>query len=1701
MALSAQDVTNYVKSSGMYNYQTYEDPTNEGEGFELADVGRFAVSTVVDLGTSIADSLTLGYCDNALCETDKALNAIDDAMGTEFNDFYEDNQALVNMTSLIGGAFMPMGAAKLGAQMIKATAGTGSLVPRWYSKLERGQKVNKLRAERNLKFYGNESHRYKEAMSNLRTNTIAKTAADAIAWEAGWFGMMNGHAFVEDNYDLVDFAIGAGIGGMAGTVGWWMTKKAINAKAFDVEAAQNKPVADVMAYGALGETKGHTVGAMATMWSEGKKIDVTTLNQSQVDHLGQNLEHTLVGVERKLREMGDGVFSTAAREKKPGHKDLLNGMDYNNPYDVSDVQMLTRMAVENPSNFVGAQKFNYYDDAVPNYDDIIKTSLVERKPGQVMTPDGPIMAQLISHDWDLKGDVFAKAIADFDDTIIPSGVSVKQTNLHGRMVEEITIPNSKTFKGKGQAAKDFRGWLYKYANSGSRVNTPVVLRSADGKLVDVGTDRIQQELKRNRGAVDDLLTDINAPDPTKGRFVTPSEVDKVVGRYDLEHGIINKRFGHSIMPSTLSRIAMTAAGDSSIIVNKRATTLTNWEGDFTKMSTQYADKQWLEAGYALNNDPKLLLSKTPIKGDDVHRLQMAYSQLAQNLKVKGLEYTIKVGKEDKVINAGNIDELGELLLQRKAEIARDIVKKGGMYEQAAIHTNMKVSDIENLHAAGWDATVAKGQIDDLMVYSGREMDEFATARPIAVHGKNRRYSEIEEMKAQTMLDQNTMRDMHGAMIRENVATSGTKESQELLEATIWNQGFITIRDNIERLMTRIDQPSRFLASADQALRNQGQIGELMTTMGQNMIAVTNRHLEAMNERLLPAFQKVAQSATDNLQFEQLRRAIQKNADKTIDFDPATGKFPIRGTAKAGKDPEYLQYLEGGEIVATSNMIEFMGAYMPEAKKLLDTQNLLRANNNMPPLNDRGVWFPYEAVEDKFIAFQIASDNPKDIFMITANSSAELKDTMSKMSRDASITAKYDLVTREQLGRWNELLEYATLNKLTKADSSQKKAGIAVQAPRADSTNLDHLMRHMHATTWRNNRLLMKQAGAEVFQKLETSSAIARSAESSSAGNLFQKAEAKPNVADIATATMLNQSLLSKYPRLMMANDFVAIGVNQADEKLTNIFRTIRSNKATVTADDFAEIGREAAAQGIPMPWKNVDQYLEAKNLSKKADMSHHRIAQVNGIAATMNLRLMELSHAALTLLSTPVILSGQLVNEKYPLRAFMDTAAEIMKQSDDTKKIMAEAEKFGYTKSMVSEATKLMKGLHTNEKWDKFKGFIDGPLSKPSDWAEGATREYAYLMGYRLAQGKGIEDKALLRSAAHNFVIRAMGNYTSRQRPVLFQGQMGSVIGLYQTFMVTMGQNLYRYVEGADKKAIMALMGAQTGMFGLESLPMYQPFNRWIGAYYGSENTDIRSTVYEALGRDDDNTRSAAEFMLYGAPSALFQTALYTRGELQPRTPFRFDERGAMEFMPAGIDNMVQLTNFGADVVSNVGKTITSSGDAGDMTHAMLQSLAAQSVWRPIARHSELLMGRSYDRKGELIDDFQAVNPATLWQEPGKVLTSGFPTMARIIASRPLKEQATRNMKFNAGYYNTADRAEKSRVSRQVRRIASQNRDLTGSEFEKLQGDYLDNGGTPKGWKQVMKKAYQEAEVPYAERMAQFFKRNEAYAEIFASYD
>jgi hypothetical protein len=246
---------------------------------------------------------------------------------------------------------------------------------------------------------------------------------------------------------------------------------------------------------------------------------------------------------------------------------------------------------------------------------------------------------------------------------------------------------------------------------------------------------------------------------------------------------------------------------------------------------------------------------------------------------------------------------------------------------------------------------------------------------------------------------------------------------------------------------------------------------------------------------------------------------------------------------------------------------------------------------------------------------------------------------------------------------------------------------------------------------------------------------------------------------------------------------------------------------------------------------------------------------------------------------------------------------------------------------------------------------------------------------------------------ARDFMDRVIGNYTASQRPTMFQGTFGVAMGLFQTYMLTMAQSMYRHLERGEFKALAKMMLVQVGIFGAKSLPGYNIVSEHIGEHFSDQNVDLTTGTFRAL------PTALAESIIYGLPSTFGQASVTSRGDIQPRIP---DPTLGINAIPA-----VNLTNQAWQAMARVAKAVYSTDQTAGQ--GIMEAMTLQSISRPIARLSEFASGQAITGRGNLV---AGPDQIYTWQS----------VVARALSTRPISEARARDALHLNSMYGSIDR-------------------------------------------------------------------------------
>ena len=345
-------------------------------------------------------------------------------------------------------------------------------------------------------------------------------------------------------------------------------------------------------------------------------------------------------------------------------------------------------------------------------------------------------------------------------------------------------------------------------------------------------------------------------------------------------------------------------------------------------------------------------------------------------------------------------------------------------------------------------------------------------------------------------------------------------------------------------------------------------------------------------------------------------------------------------------------------------------------------------------------------------------------------------------------------------------------------------------------------------------------------------------------------------------------------------------------------------------------------------------------------------------------------------------------------------------------------------------------------------------VTKPADFAEDFVKFVAARQADLLMEAAGITDQSIRSATMRSYVTRVHGNYVHAQRPAVFQGFAGQAIGLFQTYQFNLIQSLTKKIGDKNVGAVASMMGIQAGMFGVQSVPGFKMLNDYI-AGKSDDGSDFYTGMGETVGSDE------SEWILFGLASnftkPLFGAAnalggwdmkeegmeLYTRGDLNPRTPF---------ILPTSLDEVpiwALSTKFVANIL-NAAQSLSQGVDAGQV---MAHALAHNGVNRPLAGVGAILAGQRTTSQGTLIADLSDI--------------SWFAQTARALGTKTLDESIAVQAFYRTKGYDTKRADDLENLGRSAK-LMIQSGNYEEDTYMNFFTDYAGKGGKPEKFNQWM---------------------------------
>lgn len=604
-------------------------------------------------------------------------------------------------------------------------------------------------------------------------------------------------------------------------------------------------------------------------------------------------------------------------------------------------------------------------------------------------------------------------------------------------------------------------------------------------------------------------------------------------------------------------------------------------------------------------------------------------------------------------------------------------------------------------------------------------------------------------------------------------------------------------------------------------------------------------------------------------------------------------------------------------------------------------------------------------------------------------------------------------------------------------------------------------------------------------------------------NIFGRMQSKVPASPLGSIMNTTTDFLNSY--LKEVNPHQSLTLRAANDWLRE------HNPFNSGSSDQEVFNKLSTDLGQYMPFKNVADYIATKhNVGNVANLQAIT-ASMSRFEATSRLRMFETIQAVMNLSgvlnAAPAVVRSM---QKMPGETIEDHAqrighlAQIFNLGDDKSigvlsmpKLMYETFKdtwnrashqdwdymvsHGYVTQEAAEFHRQWGVTNTMNGWQKFTKRIVDHTSWISDRSEDFSRAWGHMVGLKLADHMGIEGREASQSFAHDVANKMIANYDPLNRPAIFQGALGTPIGLFQSYIMNFYGRMFRYAETGDWRSLATQYATQAGLFGIGSVPGWNEVNSLM-FQHGNNTDDPLDGLYQRFGTQ------AGDWLMGGVISNLPRLAnllpgvsgvdgvnLYARGDTNVRLPglaqtstIKF---GGKEYHLPSIpmfDTMARLYNG-----IQQGAAIFSGSNPHKTGEQVAEVLSNTITNRPIAGLIEQMFAHGYDTD-------QSGNVAS--QTHGAM-----EAIDRIIGVRSMRESKELQAFYSDKTAKDTQNALMSTLNDSARAsVRAGDTDALPSYFN----EYVRNGGDPRRFTQWIRNITKNATATRAETLLKSLEKS-----------
>lgn len=932
-----------------------------------------------------------------------------------------------------------------------------------------------------------------------------------------------------------------------------------------------------------------------------------------------------------------------------------------------------------------------------------------------------------------------------------------------------------------------------------------------------------------------------------------------------------------------------------------------------------------------------------------------------------------------------------------------------------------------------------------------------------------------------MIDQQ-FNDINNLFIQDVVASSNSPLAHQLFNRLVDDDLTSILREGLKEFVNG-KGGNPLYSSADFVTSRMGEVGRVVTELGDRRVHTVNKFV---TELLTPASAQLTKvvanpvARTEFAIFDNLRQStkgvLRYDADartfvttgEGIEWDRSAKSFITNGLDQQGQPitipvQGIVAYPE--HVVKDPSVHEALLALQHAGDESWAMQASVNKLKGVQTPSDVGFWIPSTNVTSANRAFVLNKDD-SSLRMLVGNSEEDLK----RLITDYDLQPNQSILTPADVDALRISNHGDLMDEVGRADVEQVKKGIGLAVPDISPDRLSDIIGGIKDRFNYQATSFMENALYDVTSKLDYMSAYNKNLSAKQGAPGFQRAvkqlQSKDTARDIK-AILTGNSQAGSQEFMGYINKFTSASMHfgiKSFQGAFNLVKPLSSNQQI----DYEKFTEALKALGIEDPFKVFHEAARAglyeRALNSGYTVTPDRLVNAgNSLSSVLALRFMEIAQPLVNAMSLPILQISTIsraikaegihgsrdILENGQLAIMYNGVRRAQSSLPVNRKFLNYFEEEGLLTPIVSEVDALIKQTRfgTGGVVGGLEKALDSKfvqlMSTPGDWTDSKLRQISLMTGVELAYriyGPNVSDTQV-KIFARDFLKQTIGNYSTSQRPMMFQGTFGAAMGLFQTYMLTYAQNLYRHIDLKDYKGLGQTMLAQGGIFGAGSLPGFSPISQQIGTHFSDENVDLTTGLYRGL------PDPVANVLIYGMPSTL-APSVHTRGDVTPRIPDGFTAFVAPSMIGQILDSFV-------DVGQSILQADRNSGQA------FMEALSMQSVSRPIARLSELTTGYAVTRAGN-----QVAGPDEVWSWGGIV--------ARVFSTRTLQEAKAREAIHLDSVYASANSANRRAVLETLR-TAIRNGSVDNDMMDNLAYEYM-RTGSPQGFRQAVNQAFLENE-------------------------